>query len=155
MALLKRGSSDPTAWIGQLPITGRYTAGLAGERFFRGLKDDGQILGARCPQCDLLYVPARQFCERCLSELVDWSDVGLTGHVVTFTFLFRDYDGNARAEPETVAFVGLGDGGLVHRLREVEPEDVFIGMPVVAVLKPADQRTGSILDIAYFRPAEA
>lgn len=155
MALLKRGALDPQSWPGEMEIPARYTAGLAGERFFRALKDDGEILGSRCTRCEILYVPARQFCERCLDELVDWSNVGTLGEVHTFTLLFRDVDGNALPEPEIVAFVQFGDGGIVHRLREVEPEDVFVGMPVVAVLRPASQREGSILDIAYFRPVEA
>jgi len=43
--------------------------------------------------------------------------------------------------------------GLVHRLGEVEPEEVEIGMPVEIVLKPKEERIGSILDIKYFKPA--
>jgi hypothetical protein len=153
MAMLKRGGSDPTSWQGTMPITSRYTAGVAGERFFRALKDEGRILGSHCPECDVLYVPARQFCERCLCELVDWSDVGTEGYVHTYTLMFENVDGTPRTEPEIVAFVELGDGGIIHRLREVEPEDVYIGMHVVAVMKPTAEREGSILDIAYFRPS--
>jgi uncharacterized OB-fold protein len=32
---------------------------------------------------------------------------------------------------------------------------VRIGMPVEAVWRPENERSGSILDIAYFRPAAA
>jgi len=35
----------------------------------------------------------------------------------------------------------------------VKPDDVKIGMKVEAVLKPKNQREGSVLDIQYFRPA--
>ena len=51
-----------------------------------------------------------------------------------------------------MAFISLGDGGLVHRLDEVEPVEIEIGMPVEAVFKPQAERQGSILDILYFRP---
>ena len=34
------------------------------------------------------------------------------------------------------------------------PEDVSIGMAVEAVWKPVGERTGSILDIAHFRPRD-
>jgi uncharacterized OB-fold protein len=34
----------------------------------------------------------------------------------------------------------------------VAPDDVAIGMAVEAVWRPLDERIGSILDIAYFRP---
>jgi uncharacterized OB-fold protein len=45
------------------------------------------------------------------------------------------------------------DGGFLHTLGEVAPDDVSIGMAVEAVWKPVGDRTGSILDIAYFRPS--
>jgi hypothetical protein len=45
-----------------------------------------------------------------------------------------------------------GDGGLVHRLGEVAPDELEIGMRVEAVFKPRAEREGSINDIRYFRP---
>jgi hypothetical protein len=65
-----------------------------------------------------------------------------------------DYDGNHLDQPEIVAFVQIGDGGLIHRLGEISPDDINIGMSLEAVIKPKDQREGSILDIEYFRPTE-
>ena len=59
MALLERDPRAPAAWHGDLPVTSRYTAGLAGERFFRAIKDEGRILGTLCTECDITYVPAR------------------------------------------------------------------------------------------------
>jgi uncharacterized protein len=152
MGLLEGVKGAPIAWHGDLPVTSRYTAGLAGERFFRALKDEGRILGSHCPRCDVTYVPGRVFCERCLAELDDWVDVGLIGEVHTFTLLFENLDGSHRAEPIAVAFVALGDGGIVHTLGDVAPEDVYIGMTVEAVLKPPAERVGGIHDIACFRP---
>jgi uncharacterized OB-fold protein len=48
--------------------------------------------------------------------------------------------------------IKLGDGGIIQRLGEVDIQDISIGMKVAAVLKPPIERTGSILDISYFRP---
>lgn len=152
MSLLEREYGAPQAWHDSLPVTSRYTFGVAGERFFRALKDEGTIYGAHCERCDITYVPARVFCERCLSELQDWVDVGLTGEVFTFSFLYRNLDGTPREEPEIVALVRIADGGLVHRLGEVTLDQVSIGLPVEAVLKPKKEREGSILDIEYFKP---
>ncbi len=152
MSLLKRDPQAPPAWRGDLPVSSRYTFGLAGERFFRALKDEGVIYGSHCPRCEVTYVPARIFCERCMAELDDWRDVGTRGEVHTFTLLFVDLDGGLMDEPELVAFVRIEDGGLVHRLGEVDPEEVYIGMPVEAVLKPKEEREGSITDLAYFKP---
>jgi len=152
MTLLHRDPNAPASWKGELPVTNRYTYGLAGEKFFRTLKDEGRILGTHCPHCDVTYVPAAVFCERCLGKLDEWIDVGLQGEVVTFTFLHVNFDGSHRTPPEVIAFVRLGDGGIIHHLGGVEPEDIKIGMIVQAVLKPAPERTGSILDIEYFKP---
>ncbi len=152
MTLLKRDRNAPAAWYGNLPVTSRYTFGLAGEKFFRTLKDEGRILGTRCPECERTYVPATLFCERCMGEISEWVDVGTRGTVHTFTVLFEDLDGKPLKAPEIIAFVRLGDGGIVHRLSEAELDDIFIGMSVEAVLKPKEERQGSILDIAYFRP---
>jgi uncharacterized OB-fold protein len=142
----------PQAWYGNLPVTSRYTFGLAGEKFFRAIKDKGKIMGTHCPKCTRTYVPATLFCERCLSELDEWIDVGSSGEVYTFTLLYQNYDGSPRDVPEIVAFVKIGDGGIVHRLGEIEPDDIKIGIQVKAIFKPANERTGAITDIAYFKP---
>ena len=155
MSLLPKDPGAPSAWYGSLPVPSRYTYGLAGERFFRALKDEGVILGARCGRCQVTYVPARQFCERCFDELQDWQDVGTRGEVHAFTRLHLNLDGSLRDEPELIAFVRIADGGVMHRLSEIDPHQVEIGMVVEAVLKPASERTGSILDIEHFRPTRA
>jgi uncharacterized OB-fold protein len=152
MTLLKKNPQAPSAWQDEMPVTNRYTYGIAGERFFRAIKDDGRILGTHCPHCNRTYVPAAIFCERCLSELNEWVDVGTTGVVHTYTSLFVDYDGEPLEEPVLIAFVRIGDGGIIHRLDGVDSDEVEIGMQVEAVFKPASERQGSILDILHFRP---
>jgi hypothetical protein len=67
--------------------------------------------------------------------------------------LYENLDGSPLDEPELVAFVEFGDGGIVHRLGEVDPDEIEIGMPVQAVFKPQADRQGSITDILYFKPA--
>ena len=152
MTLLERNPNAPAAWHGNLPVTSRYTFGLAGERFFRALKDEGKIMGTVCRECGRTYVPATVFCERCLGELTEWVDVGLVGTLHTFTLLFAGWDGKPLEEPELVGFIALGDGGIVHKL-EADPDELEIGMKMKAVLKPKAERTGLILDILHFKPA--
>jgi uncharacterized OB-fold protein len=142
------------AWQGELPVTSRYTFGLAGERFYRAIKDEGKILGTKCSNCDHTYVPATLFCERCMHELDNWIDVGTTGEVYTYTMLYEDMDGNRMKNPEIIAFIKFGDGGLVHRLGEIDQDDLVIGLQVEAVFKSKAEREGSIQDINYFRPVE-
>lgn len=153
MALLERNRNAPQSWRGDLPVTSRYTYGLAGERFFREIKDHGRIMGSICHHCDIHYVPGVAFCERCLNPVEDWVDSGISGEVHSFTLLCINQDGSAKETPELIAFIRIGDGGLVHHLAETSIDEIYIGMPVEAVFKPANQRSGSILDIEYFRPA--
>jgi uncharacterized OB-fold protein len=146
--------ADARVWYDNMPLESQYTVGIAGERFFRALKDQGTILGTVCPECDLTYVPATMYCERCFAELDEWVDVGTRGSVYTFTVLTRTLEDEELEEPEILALVRIGGahGGIIHRLGEVDLEDVEIGMEVEAVLKPQEEREGSILDIQYFRP---
>jgi len=146
--------SNPDSWRGNLPITNRYTYGLAGERFFRAIKDEAKIFGTHCSKCNLTYVPAVIYCERCLNRLDEWVDVGVVGEITTFTLLYMNSDGSTRQEMDMIAFVRLGDGGLIHRLGEIDPGDITIGMKVEAVFKPPADRQGSILDILYFTPKD-
>ena len=152
MSLLERDKNAPQSWHGNLPVTSRYTFGLAGEKFFRSIKDNGKLMGTHCPKCERIYVPAALFCERCLSELDEWIDVGTVGEVHTYTLLYENYDGTPRSDPEIVAMISFGDGGLIHRLGKIDTDDIEIGMTVKAVFKPPDQREGSILDIVHFEP---
>jgi uncharacterized OB-fold protein len=144
------------AWRGDIPIASRYTAGIAGERFFRAIKEEGRFLGTHCEACDLIYVPATMFCERCFAELDEWIEVPNRGTIFTYTVLYRDLDEKPLDPPAILAYVKLdgSDGGLVHYIGETEKNLLYIGMEVEAVFKDVAEREGSILDVQYFRPVE-
>lgn len=139
---------------GEMPLTSRYTAGIAGETFFREIRDNARIMGTCCGNCDLVYVPAMMFCERCFAELDEWVEVANRGIVFTYTVLYRDLDDQPMDPPAILAYVKMegSTGGLVHYLGEIDPEDVYIGLEVEPVFKDAAEREGSILDIEHFRP---
>jgi hypothetical protein len=143
-------------WRGQIPVSYVYTAGRAGERFFREIMK-GRLLAAECKRCGTVYLPARIYCERCFHRMEDdYRIVEPKGKVHTFTVCRRKMDGSPLEDPRIIAMTRIDgtDGGLVHYLGEVRPQDVSIGMPVEAVFKPKNQREGSILDIRYFRPTK-
>ena len=132
-----------------------YTAGLAGEEFLKGLKE-GKLLASKCPKCGTSYLPARSFCEKCFSEITDFFEVEESGEVETFTVQYVDKEGKPLEKPviwAIIKFYGI-EGGIFHKLGEVEPEEVYIGMPVRPVFKQEKERKGSIHDIAYFKPSE-
>ncbi len=159
MALIERmkKTTDITYWEGRIPMNYVYTAGRAGEKFFRTLMK-GKITGAKCNNCSILYVPPRTYCEKCFVRLEDsYVDVGLRGTVHTFAQSHEAFDGSRKEKPSIVAMIRIdgAQGGLYHWLGEVDFDKVHIGMPVEAVFKPAKSREGSILDIKYFKPIKA
>ncbi len=156
MALIERieNTPDATNWPGKIPLNYIYTAGRAQEVFFSRIRDAGRFTGARCTKCGTVYLPARIFCERCFERIEgNWVNLPNRGLVETFTVCHETYDEQPK-DPTIVAFIGMegSDGGLMHWLSGVEPEDVYIGMPVKAVFKPKGKRKGGILDIEHFVP---
>jgi uncharacterized OB-fold protein len=145
--------TDLRAWPGDFPVSHLYTMGIAGERFFRELKDSGRFLGTRCAVCEHVYLPPSLFCPRCFAALEEWNEVGPQGVVRAVTTAHRGVDGSPLREPETLALIQLdgADDLLVHRIEEAD--GVSIGDQVKPVLKDGDERKGSILDVRFFRPA--
>lgn len=145
-------TNPPTQWLGDLPVTSRYTYGLALEKFFLALKEEGKILGSRCFHCRKTYVPLTQYCPKCLAELTEVIDVGLQGELYSYTVLYKNLDGTRRESPEIIGYIKIADGGLIHRIEGVPIETLHIGTLVAAQLKPKEERIGSILDIRSFIP---
>lgn len=139
---------------GAFPVKNRYTAGVAGQRFFENIKEDAKICGTRCDACDVTYVPARLYCERCFKRLEekDWIDVGTEGVVHSFTVVYETLEGERKEEPTIIAAIQLADGMLIHRLGDCEQKDLYIGMKVTAEFKAKTERKGGIDDIIQFKP---
>ncbi|HUL85648.1 MAG TPA: Zn-ribbon domain-containing OB-fold protein [Actinomycetota bacterium] len=118
---------------------------------------EGRILATICTACGRTLVPPRAFCERCFRPTDGWTEVAATGTVETFSICHVTWDMRPLEVPELPAVIrleGSSDGGFLHKLGDVEPSAIRIGMPVEAVWRPIAERTGSILDIAHFRPRE-
>ena len=138
---------------GHIPIRHRYTPGVAGEAFFRALKDRGVFLGSRCESCGVTYCPARLFCERCFDELNADVEVGPGGTLESFTVGYAGLEGEPLEQPVVLGLIRLdgADTVLMHFL--VDPSELEIGIRMEPVLKAKGKRTGSILDLDGFRPA--
>ena len=132
--------------------------GYALTTYLDGLKD-GAIRGSYDRRTGRMLIPARAFSEIAeLDPINDYFNLPDTGTVMTYTLSHVNWDSSPLPDGQINIFAvieidGCGENmGLVHRLGEVDPADVRIGMRVQAVWKPADQREGSILDIEYFKP---
>ncbi|HZB00781.1 MAG TPA: Zn-ribbon domain-containing OB-fold protein [Actinomycetota bacterium] len=140
----------------QLDVLYDWDAGEAIGAFLDGLRDQ-RILATTCVSCGRTLVPPRKFCERCFRPTDGWTEVPQTGNVETFSICHVTWDMRPLEEPLVPAVIrldGTSEGGFLHLLGEVLPDDVRIGMEVEAVWKPLGDRAGSILDIAYFRPVD-
>lgn len=137
---------------GDMPIYFVYTAGVAGDEFLKGLRD-GKLLASKCSHCNRTYCPPRIFCETCLEDIHDLRRVSGAGAVESFTRLHVGLDGTPLKEPVVAAAIRLDrtDATLIHKLGELRGSGPRIGMKVAPVW--SKDRTGSILDIQYFRPA--
>lgn len=141
-------------WQGEIPVTNFYTAGAGGQIFFKALQERGALVATRCADCKQVYLPARQFCERCFAELSEEVTVGPAGILRSFASSTVDHDGQPLPETQFWGLVQL-DGAttmLLHRLLKVtDASHIKIGGKVEAVIKPKAKRTGSIHDIEGFR----
>lgn len=133
-------------------VSYEYAAGEAGSRFYVELRDKGNILGTRCPQCSKVYVPPRTTCGACFGKLDEWVKLKAEGTLMTYTVVHYSLPVHPVGTPFAYGIIRLdgADTGLTHLLGEVDLESIRIGMRVKAVFK--EDRQGNILDIKYFKP---
>jgi uncharacterized OB-fold protein len=141
----------------KMPADFAWDTGIAIGRYLAGLKE-GLILGSSCVHCRKTVVPPRTVCEWCFRPMDDFVPLQDTGTVNTYSLCYVTWDVKRIKEPETPAVIEL-DGasplhGILHKLGDVDPQQISIGMRVQAVWKPESEREGAITDILYFKPIE-
>jgi uncharacterized OB-fold protein len=132
-----------------------WDTGEAIRRYLAALKA-GYILGSYCSHCRKTVVPPRTVCEWCFQPMLDYVRLMDSGTINTFSLCYVTWDVQRIKTPEIPAVIEI-DGasplhGIMHKIGEIEPEQVAIGMRVQAVWKPAEEREGAITDIKYFKP---
>ncbi len=156
---IRSGRILTTEWHGKTEFA--WDAGAAIGQFLEGLKA-GKLLGRKCNQCQRIVIPPRMFCEKCFRRNDEWVELKDTGRVNTFSVSYVNWDASRRTTPQVPVVVDI-DGtnppmGIMHLLTDVGDSveavlaRVKVGLPVQAVWKPAEQRTGAITDIVSFRP---
>ena len=133
-----------------------WAEGVANSRFLEELKR-GKIIARKCNKCERIMVPPRMFCEDCFRDTDEWIYVKDTGVINTYSIAHVSTDASRLKTPLYVAVINI-DGatplmGFLHLLGEVQSaSSLKVGMKVKAVWKEEAERTGSILDIKYFKP---
>jgi uncharacterized OB-fold protein len=132
-----------------------WDTGEAIGRYLAELKE-GRLIARSCHKCQRIMIPPRMFCERCFRPTDDWVYLKDTGMVNTFSLCYVSWDVRRLKTPEIPAVIeidGASPGmGILHLIRKVKPKTVHVGMRVVAVWKTPAERTGSVTDIAFWRP---
>lgn len=124
---------------------------------FDGLATSRRIQGVRCPSCQRVLVPPREYCDVCYVRTGEWVDVADTGTIKAFSIIHLEFVGQTREPPYVYAEIVL-DGSstrLIHTVGEIDAEEakerLKIGMKVKAVWKEGEP-VGSLEDISHFAP---
>ena len=147
-------SAEPVTGI-EVPVVLKYefTAGRALTRFLESIRE-GRLVGQRCPACANVYVPPRGMCARCGIATEEEVEVADEGVLEAFTIVHIPIPGNPIKPPFVAANIRLDgtDMACLHRVSEVDPAQVRVGMRVKAVWKPREEWEYSFENIAWFKP---
>ena len=140
-------------------LTYNHSADAATAHFLRTLRDEGKVLGIRCPVCRRVLTPARPICDRDFCETEGWVELGTSGTLELFTIMYLAIDGLPEP-PYVLAYVkpegaDTAIGGFLEGVDLSSPEaataQLKLGMSVSIDVR--DEREGRITDL-YFRLEE-
>ena len=101
--------------------------------------NEERLMGSRCPECGIHYVPPRSICVSCYGSDMEWIELKGKGRLAAFTCInipppFMIAQGYNRKNPYCTGVVELEEGTKVDaRIEGVDcahPEDIKVGMPL-------------------------
>ena len=119
------------------------------EFFYNGLREH-KLLIQRCADCKTLRVPPRPMCGNCQS--LNWETAESSGRGTVYSYVMPQYPPLPFFDyPYIVVLVELAEGvRIVSNLREIDPSDVEVGMPVEVFYEAFNDDE---LVLHQFRPA--
>jgi uncharacterized OB-fold protein len=98
--------ADSTPWVveQQWNLTYSHTADPVTAHFLRVLRDEGRLLGIRCPQCQRVLAPPRPICDRDFCETDGWVELGQAGTLELFTIMYLEVK-NLPTPPYVLCYV--------------------------------------------------
>jgi uncharacterized protein len=137
------------------PVRLRYqhTASPAESAYLRGLAE-GRLMGQRCPECGLVYIPSRGTCPADGVPTDTEVELPDTGTVTTFSVVNVAYPGQ-QVKPPYVAAAILLDGADIafhHLVLGCDPAEAHLGMRVKAIWKPREEWASAADTISHFAP---
>jgi uncharacterized OB-fold protein len=160
------GAAEPRPYTGdaeplderpyRLELNYRHAYGPYYGTLFDELATSRRIMGVKCPSCECVLVPPREFCDVCFVRTGEWVDVADTGVIKAFSVIHLEFVGQVREPPYIYAEIVL-DGSatrLIHTIGGIDPEEarrsLEPGARVRAVWKEGVEPTGSLEDIDHF-----
>ena len=130
----------------------RNSAGPIRSKFLIELRDNKRIMGVKCLECGLIYVPPKPNCVKCLSKMEEWVEVSDKGPLISYTVVDSPDSLVGKEPPFAYGIIKLdgADTAIVHFIGGVDFKNISSGMQLKAVFK--DERSASILDISHFEP---
>jgi hypothetical protein len=123
---------------------------------FDELGTSRRIVGIKCPSCERVLVPPREYCDVCFVRTGEWVDVSDTGVIKAFSVIHLEFVGQVREPPYIYAEIVL-DGAstrLIHMIGGVDadeaPARVKPGMRVRALWREDAEPSGTLEDIDCF-----
>ena len=91
--------------------------------------ENGTVNGTRCKVCGLVFFPPRSDCCQCLSQNVEWFEVGGTGKLITYSKLEYAPIGSQEDVPYCIALLDYGDYKVFGRIAgDLSDEEINVGM---------------------------
>jgi uncharacterized OB-fold protein len=141
-------------WRGDMQADYLYPSGIAGDKFFKHLKENDSFLATKCQKCEKVLFPPRLYCEDCFEEIPEknWMEVPASGIVKLFTIATINAHAKKMEEPKLVVLVDINntDGAILGILNTKDFSRDYVGTEVKAVFRTKDKREGTLKDILYF-----
>ena len=95
--------------------------------FFKNLRK-GRLTTTKCKRCEKILWPPRIVCPDCLSDELEWIDLGLEGELCTFTEMRLGAPlGFVEDVPFCIGIVKIGGLSISARIDDAKYEDLEIG----------------------------
>lgn len=147
--------SEPWVVEQHWDIRYQHTADAVAARFFEAIRDEGRLLGIRCPQCDRVLVPPRPFCDRDFVDTDGWVDLGNEGVIELFTIVYLKTPGLPEP-PYAIAYVRPdgADTAIMNLVEGVDLSDPSSAAESLAIGRRVrvefnEEREGRVSDFHY------
>jgi uncharacterized OB-fold protein len=132
-----------------------FWVGLYMDKFYDALENK-KIIGNKCPECGMVFVPPRKVCGKCRISIPleeNWVDLPDIGTLVNYTLTPYKVNERGRRSSKKLQKIGLvqidgSDTAIIYKLLDMEEDEIKTGMKLK--IKWNDKTKGDPSDIKGF-----